>query len=112
MVDGAQAFGFNQKPPIDLPGAATSLFPTAFLHTNPVNTPQLSLQSIGQGSDAVTPLQMALVAAAIADGGTIMKPHVMKEVRDSEGNLIERYHPSPWLQADQRGRAPRRCTTP
>ncbi len=99
MVAGADAFGFNQKPPIDLPGAATSLFPDTFLHTNPINIPQLSQQSIGQGSDAVSPLQMALVAAAIADGGTIMKPHVMKEVRDSEGNLVERYNPSPWVQA-------------
>ncbi len=42
---------------------------------------------------------MALVASAIADGGTIMKPHAMKEIRDSEGNVIERWHDSPWRQA-------------
>jgi penicillin-binding protein A len=99
MVNGAQSFGFNSKPPIDLPGAAISRFPTAFLHTNPPDIPSLSQQSIGQGNDAATPLQMALVASAIADGGRIMKPHAMKEIRDSEGNVIERWHDGPWVQA-------------
>ena len=99
MVGGAQAFGFNSRPPIDLPGPATSLFPTAFLHTNPPDIPSLSQQSIGQGNDGASPLQMALVASAIADNGTIMRPHAMKEIRDSEGNVIERWHDRAWRQA-------------
>ncbi|HVN49796.1 MAG TPA: penicillin-binding transpeptidase domain-containing protein, partial [Acidimicrobiales bacterium] len=99
MAAGAQAFGFNRTPPIDLPGAAASRFPLDFLRTNPVNLPDLAHQSIGQGSDRATPLQMALVASAIADGGTIMAPHVMKEIRDSEGSVIEQWHDRPWLRA-------------
>ena len=39
-------------------------------------------------------LQMAMVAAAVADGGVIMTPHVMEQIRDSQGNLVAAYHPS------------------
>ena len=42
-------------------------------------------------------LSVALVAAGVANGGTIMKPHVMTEVRDSQGEVIETYSPSKWL---------------
>ncbi len=93
MTAGAQAFGFDQKPPIDLPNPAASQFPTSFTGQLPL----LGQASIGQNGTRATPLQMALVGSAIADGGVIMKPHVMTEVRDSEGNLVEQYHPSPWL---------------
>ncbi len=93
MTAGAQAFGFNQKAPIDLPAPAASQFPTDFTGKIPL----LGQASIGQNGTRATPLQMALVASAIADGGVIMKPHVLDEVRDSEGNLVEQYHPSAWL---------------
>ncbi len=91
MINGAQSFGFNQKPPIDLPGPARSNFPTA------LDAATLAQSSIGQNSVAASPLQMALVASAVADGGAIMKPHAMTEVRDSEGDVVERYHNSVWL---------------
>jgi penicillin-binding protein A len=97
MAAGATAFGFNHVPPIDLPGAAASRFPLDYLHTNPIDLPSLAHQSIGQGSDAISPLQMALVTATIADGGTMMRPHAMKEIRDSEGAVIERWQDQPWL---------------
>jgi len=93
MTAGAQAFGFNQKPPIDLPRPAASQFPTSFTG----NIPLLAQASIGQNGTRAAPLQMALVASAIADGGVIMKPHVMTAVRDSQGNLVKQYHPSAWL---------------
>ena len=94
MSAGAQAFGFGAVPPIDLPYAASSVFPSAdkFAHDKPA----LAKSAIGQQDVAATPLQMALVAAGIANGGTIMTPHVMKEVRDNEGEVIERYEPKPW----------------
>jgi peptidoglycan glycosyltransferase len=40
---------------------------------------------------------MALVAAGIANHGVVMTPHVMKEVRDSDSNLITTFSPKPWL---------------
>ena len=44
-------------------------------------------------------MQMALVAAAIANNGVIMTPHVMAEVRDTEGAVIQRYEPKAWKTA-------------
>jgi len=92
MVNGAQSFGFNDKPPIDLPGPVNSVFPTDVVR----NPPKLAQSSIGQNDVQATPLQMALVAAGVANGGVIMKPHVMTEVRDSEGTVVSRYQPEKW----------------
>ena len=94
MIAGAQSFGFNTKPPIDLPAPVASAFPTDFTR----NLPALAQASIGQNDVQATPLEMALVAAGIANGGVIMKPHVMSDVRDSEGSVIQRYGVGPWLQ--------------
>jgi peptidoglycan glycosyltransferase len=40
-----------------------------------------------------------MVASAIADNGVIMTPHVMDQIRDSDGNLVEQYQPTPWKRA-------------
>ena len=86
MVETAEAFGFNDTVPIDLPGAAGSVFPTEFDERNPVF---LAQSSIGQFDVQATPLQMALVAAAVANDGKIMSPHVVQEVRDDQGEVID-----------------------
>ena len=52
-----------------------------------------------------TPLQMAMVAAAVANGGVIMTPHVMSEIRDRSGGVLERYQPPPWRTATDAGHA-------
>jgi penicillin-binding protein A len=85
MVDVAQAFGFNQEVPIDLPRPAQSSFPTDFEN----DAPKLAQSSIGQNDVRATPLQMALVAAAVANGGEIMTPHVVREVRDDQGEVVD-----------------------
>ena len=46
-----------------------------------------------------TPLQMALVAAGIANDGVIMEPHVVNEIRDGEGDLVESHDPTQWKRA-------------
>lgn len=94
MVSGAESFGFNDRPPIDLPGAVDSVFPTDFHR----DVPKLAQSSIGQNDVQATPLEMALVAAAIANDGVIMKPHAMVEITDSDGTVVERYKRSRWLQ--------------
>lgn len=97
MVDQAQAFGFNQVPPIDVPFAAKSNFPQpAFFNRN---TPQLAYSAIGQGNTTATPLQMAMVAGAIANDGVAVKPHLIKELRDSDGNVVKTAKPEQWLRA-------------
>ena len=41
---------------------------------------------------------MAMVAGTVANGGVEMTPHVMSQIRDSQGNLVKAYQPKPWLQ--------------
>ena len=68
------------------------MFPTNF--TN--DLPKLAQSSIGQNDVQASPLQMALVAAGVANQGKIMKPHVMTDIRDSNRNVITRFDPSVW----------------
>jgi peptidoglycan glycosyltransferase len=97
LSNGAGAFGFNRVPPLDLPFGAASGFPEASAFAR--DKPALAKSAIGQQDVSATPLQMALVSAGIANDGVIMTPHLMAEVRDSEGRLVERYDPKPWLTA-------------
>ncbi len=94
LTTEANAFGYNEVPPIDLPGAVSSFFPAeSNLAANP---PFLAYSAIGQEDVSVTALQNALVAAAIADGGTIMTPHLMSYVSASDGTVVARYKDSAW----------------
>jgi peptidoglycan glycosyltransferase len=97
----AEAFGFNKQVPLDLTDVGVSNFPTAAELVN--NAPLQAYSAFGQGTsvstDIATTLQMALVAAGIANRGVIMTPHVMQQIRDSQGNLVETYKPTPWVTA-------------
>lgn len=97
MFDVAQGFGFNQAPPLDEPTVAKSNFPQPSFFKG--NTPQLAYSSIGQGNTTATPLQMAMVAGAIANGGVVVKPHLLKEVRDDDGNVVKTAKPEQWMRA-------------
>lgn len=110
MVESAERFGFNDTPPLDLPSVAASRFPTDYgarvgsVGDDPPvdlveNTPLLAQASIGQYDVKATPLQMALVAAAVANRGVVMAPHVMAEIRDADGDLVTRWNPTPWRDA-------------
>ncbi len=110
MIEVAQRFGFNDTPPLDMPAVARSNFPDDFgaqlSQTDrepPVpiveNTPALAQAGIGQNDVKASPLQMALVAAAIANNGIIMAPHLMAELRDQQGNLVDEYTPNVWRSA-------------
>ena len=94
---GAAAFGFNKVPPIDLPFGVASVFPDASAFRN--DRPALAKSAIGQQDVSATPLQMALVAAGIANGGVVMTPHVMGEVRNAQAEVVGKYQPKPWVQA-------------
>ncbi len=94
---GAEAFGFNKVPPIDLPFGAAAFFPPASSFAR--DLPGVAKSAIGQQDVSATPLQMALVAAGIANNGVIMTPHLLAEVRNSEGEVIKSYDNKPWLTA-------------
>lgn len=105
MIAAAEAAGFNDTPPIDLTRPARSVYPTDFgakvsepEGVAPVyeNTPVLAQTAIGQNDVAATPLQMALVAAGVANEGRIMSPHVMGEVQARDGEVVSRFEQRPW----------------
>jgi peptidoglycan glycosyltransferase len=90
----ANSFGYNEVPPIDLPGAVASFFPTeSTLATNP---PYLAYSAIGQEDVSATALQNALVAAGVANKGVIMTPHLMSYITGPDGAVVQRYKDSAW----------------
>jgi peptidoglycan glycosyltransferase len=91
----AKLFGYNATPGIDLPGVVTSVFPT--LPTN--SDALLAYSAIGQYNVAATALQNAMVASGIADGGVVMTPHLMAQIHNSQGDLVETYTPKPLSRA-------------
>ncbi|MGO8875972.1 MAG: penicillin-binding transpeptidase domain-containing protein [Acidimicrobiales bacterium] len=99
LASESQAFGFGSVPPIDIPGAAASVFPPASAIDAPSASPYLGYSAIGQYDDNATVLQMALVAAGIADNGTIMAPHLVNKAVGSDGSTEFVYQPHAWLQA-------------
>jgi peptidoglycan glycosyltransferase len=99
MVATAERFGFNRDVPIDLTAPARSNFPTDFER----NLPALAQSAIGQNEVSATPLQMAMVAGAVANEGRVMVPHVLADVRDADGNIVDRYGEREWTTAMDRG---------
>jgi peptidoglycan glycosyltransferase len=100
MIDVAQAFGFNRDVPIDLPRPVRSTFQTEVDGTPLSQNPAVLAQmSIGQNEVRATPLQMALVAAAVANDGEVMAPHVVREVRDDQEEVVDTIDPETWTQA-------------
>jgi cell division protein FtsI (penicillin-binding protein 3) len=85
---GLDAFGLGRRTGIDLPGEAAGLLrrPASW------GTVELADHGFGQGV-AVTPIQLAAAYAAIANGGVMMRPYVMSEADDADGNVILRNKP-------------------
>jgi penicillin-binding protein 2 len=107
IQDWAHAYGLGQKPGIDLPAAGAGLIPTPAWrnrvyrsHKNPyIDRPwnqgdNVNL-AVGQGDVMVTPLQLARAYAALANGGTLVRPHVGGRIVDVNGKTVERIKPPP-----------------
>jgi penicillin-binding protein A len=105
LYEEASAFGFNKVPPIDLPSgeAVASVFPPPGDFKQ--DLPGVAYSAIGQEDVSETALQDALIASAMADNGTIMTPHLMMRVIDSQGSVVATYKPHPWLQATSQSTA-------
>jgi len=103
ILDKAKQFGFYSKPPIELPSdevAPSGLYNLQQhrLYDNPAIVDPGRL-AFGQEHLLVTPLQMALVAAGVANDGRVMVPHLVKEVRSPGGSLVMKTKPQVWKQA-------------
>ncbi|MDW7651086.1 MAG: penicillin-binding transpeptidase domain-containing protein, partial [Bacillota bacterium] len=88
LMDYVKAFGFGQKTGIDVIGEGTGILFSEEQY-GPV---EAATTSFGQGV-SVTPLQQVMAVAAIANGGYLMKPYVVSEIRDSEGSIVQKKEP-------------------
>ncbi len=93
-------FGFNSTPAIDLPASQVSksgVYDGRNL-LGPNDPIDIARVAFGQERLAVTPLQMAEVAATVANGGRLMKPQIWARVVDPDGRVTDRLDPSPYSQ--------------
>jgi peptidoglycan glycosyltransferase len=103
VLDKAKDFGFYSKPPIELPAnevARSGLYDfkkgEVFDDAGRADPGRLAF---GQDKLLVTPLQMALVAAGVANNGTIMQPHLIKKVNAPDGATVLKVKPHAWKHA-------------
>lgn len=93
----AHALGYGQILGIDLPGEYDGLIPSQDWkrRTQGENwsTGDTYNASTGQGYVLATPLQVLTCAATIANGGQVMWPHLVRQILDGEGNVIEEIAP-------------------
>jgi peptidoglycan glycosyltransferase len=75
MHKTAEGFGFNQRYLEDYPVQAVSLYPSG------LDEAQTALSGFGQSSVTATPLQMAMLAAGIGNGGVVMRPYLTDELQ-------------------------------
>jgi penicillin-binding protein 2 len=107
IQDWANKYGLGEKPNIDIPDASAGLIPTPAWrnrvyrsHKNPyIDRPwnqgdNVNL-AVGQGDVMVTPLQLARAYAALANGGTLVRPHLGGRVVGANGKTVEKIKPPP-----------------
>jgi peptidoglycan glycosyltransferase len=98
MTEYMKRFGFYSKPPLDFPSFElnTSKPVAPDGRSYPPGSPDEDIGriGIGEGGLQVTPLQMAMVAAAVANGGTLMTPHLLDRVVDQDGRTVKTVNPA------------------
>ncbi|MFF5984342.1 peptidoglycan D,D-transpeptidase FtsI family protein [Streptomyces olindensis] len=91
MLDMAKKFGFTEEQ-------YTPVRSSASVFSDNMNASQTALSSIGQFNTAATPLQMAMVASAVANNGTLMKPYMVDELQAPNVDTIEKTEPEEMSQ--------------
>ncbi|MFJ5736400.1 penicillin-binding transpeptidase domain-containing protein [Streptomyces microflavus] len=93
MVEAAGRFGFNETGLRIPSGVARSNFDTD------MSDDQLALSSIGQFNTTATPLQMAMVAAAVANHGDLRVPYLVDRVTTADGDTVQQQGPRSYERA-------------
>ncbi|MFF8998065.1 peptidoglycan D,D-transpeptidase FtsI family protein [Streptomyces achromogenes] len=86
MLEEAKKFGFDSEQ-------FTPVRATASVFSDDMNQSQTALSSIGQYNTAATPLQMAMVASAVANDGKLMKPYMVDELQSSNLDPVAKTEP-------------------
>jgi penicillin-binding protein A len=101
MADYMKRFGFYSRPPLDYPPG--EMFASGERLRGKLLSPTSGLidvgrMGIGQDKLSVTPMQMAMVAAAVANGGKLMVPHLTDKAVDQDGRTVETIQPQVYSQ--------------
>jgi len=92
LAHWTREFGFGEPSGIDLPGEAAGVVPDPDWKQNKEGLPWFPgntvMMSIGQGYLLATPLQLALMVSAVANGGSLVQPHLLKRVTSPEGDPV------------------------
>ncbi|OGO54453.1 MAG: penicillin-binding protein 2 [Chloroflexi bacterium RBG_16_72_14] len=93
----ARQYGFGQPTGIDLPGEASGIVPSNQWKMNALGQPMFAGEvyqaGIGQGYDVVTPMQLINAYAALANGGRLYRPQLVKEIVGPDGTVIQPFEP-------------------
>ncbi|MFJ9028740.1 peptidoglycan D,D-transpeptidase FtsI family protein [Streptomyces sp. NPDC102274] len=90
MRETAEKFGFNADVYSDDFG---DMLATKSLYPDKLDRPGTALTGMGQGSLTSTPMQMAMVTAALANGGKLMQPYIVEELRGPDLSTLEKHEP-------------------
>ncbi len=96
LAETAEAFGFNQEIPYDLPVLASAFPEPQDFADDP---PAVAQNALGQRDVRATPMQMGIVAAAVANEGNIMVPYVVGDVFTHDGKIESTTEPEQWRRA-------------
>jgi len=93
----AHLFGIGSKTGIDLPGENAGNWPTNAwemkVYGVPMEPSETCMLGIGQGAMQATPLQMADIASAVINGGTLYRPQIVRQIRTPQGAVIKTFAP-------------------
>jgi len=103
VLEYAKRFGFYERPPIELPAEEvliSGLYRRGRLF-DPASPSEVDPGRLAFGQErlVVTPLQMALVAAGVANGGVVMEPKLVERIVAPDGNVIQGFDPEEWKTA-------------
>ena len=86
MSDTLRSLLFNSKLPYDLPYVRSSVN-----MPDTLSTEGIMQMSIGQGTTSMTPLHLNMITSAVANGGVLMRPHLVDELHDAKGRTLRVY---------------------
>lgn len=97
LAHWAGEFGFGDRTGIDLPAEARGIIPTddwkQALFNEPIYPGEVLQAGIGQGYDSATPLQVLNAYSALANGGKLYKPQVVRRILAPDGSVVEGFEP-------------------
>ena len=97
LMHYTRLFGFGAQTGIDLPGEEEGIL----FKPEDMRDSDIATTAIGQ-SIAVTPLQLVTAMSAIANGGMLMRPHIVREIKNPDGSIYEERTPQPIHETLQR----------